>query len=70
MPKLVYSKQPEYYDPPEIWLVEPTSSSASAINQELEKIPSSAPAGSLAEILVNTGLSVKMKNSNGQWIDI
>jgi hypothetical protein len=36
----------------------------------LALIPSTAPAGSIAEILLSTGLSVKMKNSAGNWVDL
>ena len=37
---------------------------------ELNDIPESVSAGSIAYILTNNGLSVKMKNSSGSWIDL
>lgn len=70
MPKLIDSRQREYFDPPETYLCEPASSSVSDIQKELDAIPSSAPAGSIAEILLSSGLKVKMKNSQNQWIDV
>lgn len=70
MPKLVDAKGPVYYPAPETWLCEPASSSSSDIQAELDKIPLSAPAGSLAEILLSSGLTVKMKTSEGNWVEI
>ena len=70
MAKLVDTKRPTYYAPPETWLVEPESDSTSAIQAELDDIPSTAPAGSLAEVLISTGLKVYMKKSSGSWIEI
>lgn len=37
---------------------------------ELSEIPVSAPPGSIAEILTSEGLTIKMKNSQGEWIEI
>lgn len=50
------------YVPVETWYCESVA--------ELSDIPESAPAGSIAEILTNNGLVVKMKNSAGNWIDL
>lgn len=69
MPKLLQTEH-TYYVPTETWLCEPTSDAASDIEAELAKIPSTAPAGSIAEILLSTGLSVKMKNTAGDWIEL
>ena len=46
----------------EEWLVESEA--------ELAEIPESAPFGSTALILTNDGLTVKMKNSSGDWITV
>ena len=46
----------------EEWLVES--------EEELAEIPASAPPGSIAEILTSEGLTIKMKNSQGEWIAI
>lgn len=38
---------------------------------EVETIPSYIPVGSIVQILTpEAGLVIKMKNSNGQWIEI
>lgn len=38
---------------------------------EVETIPSYIPVGSIVQILTpDAGLVIKMKNSNGQWIEI
>jgi hypothetical protein len=37
---------------------------------EFDEIPKNAPIGSTALILTEAGLTVKMKNSKGQWIAI
>lgn len=37
---------------------------------EIAKIPATAPVGSHVLILTNDGLVVKMKNSQGNWIEI
>ena len=50
------------YNPTETWYCESVA--------EIANIPESAPAGSIAQVLTNSGLSVKMKNSSGNWIDI
>ena len=36
--------------------------------QEVSSIPSKAPIGSIALILTNDGLVVKMKNNAGDWV--
>lgn len=69
MPKLIQSEH-SYYVPVETWLCEPQSASAADIETELNNIPSSAPAGSIAEILTSDGLAVKMKNTLGEWVDL
>lgn len=50
------------YPVTEEWLVESEA--------ELAEIPESAPFGSIALILTNDGLTVKMKNSSGDWITV
>lgn len=37
---------------------------------EVAEIPENAPTGSVVQILTESGLTVKMKNSKGQWIAI
>lgn len=37
---------------------------------EIKSIPASAPTGSTVLILTDDGLSVKMKNSKGEWVNI
>jgi hypothetical protein len=37
---------------------------------EIADIPADAPAGSTVLILTESGLTVKMKNSKGNWIQI
>lgn len=37
---------------------------------EIEKIPEDAPTGSIVLILTESGLVVKMKNSEAKWIQI
>ena len=37
---------------------------------ELKSIPTSAPTSSTVLILTDAGLSVKMKNSKGEWVSI
>lgn len=61
MPKLI-QKDFSVYKPVETWYCESVS--------ELANIPENVPAGSIAEILTNDGLTLKMKNSSGTWIDI
>ena len=34
------------------------------------ELPEDAPFGSIAEILTSEGLTVKMKNSQGEWVEI
>lgn len=46
----------------EEWLVESEA--------ELAEIPASAPFGSIAMVLTGDGLTVYMKNSQGEWIAI
>ncbi len=36
--------------------------------QEVNEIPSNAPIGSIAIILSNGGMDVKMKNNAGDWV--
>ena len=50
------------FNPVETWYCESTS--------ELADIPESAPAGSIAQVLTSSGLTIKMKNSAGSWIDL
>lgn len=38
--------------------------------EEIAEIPENAPVGSRALILTSNGLTVKMKNSKGQWVAI
>jgi len=61
MPKLIKAEH-SYYVPTETWYCES--------EEELAEIHESAPVGSIAEILTNNGLKVKMKNTQGEWIDI
>ena len=61
MPKLIQSEH-AYYQPIETWFCESDA--------EVSEIPASAPPGSIAEILTENGLAVKMKNSDGSWIAI
>lgn len=37
---------------------------------EVASIPSNAPSGSVALILTSEGLTVKMKNNEGQWKEL
>jgi hypothetical protein len=37
---------------------------------EIAQIPSTAPVGSHVLILTENGLNVKMKNSQGNWVEI
>ena len=37
---------------------------------EIAEIPENAPTGSRVLVLTDSGLSVKMKNSKGQWVAI
>lgn len=37
---------------------------------EVETIPTYVPAGSTVQILTPEGLTIKMKNSDDQWIEI
>lgn len=37
---------------------------------EISQIPANAPTGSTVLILTESGLTVKMKNSKGEWIAI
>jgi hypothetical protein len=67
MPKLL-QREHTYYVPTETYLCEPASDSTDDIEAELAQIPSTAPAGSIAEIFLSTGLSVKMKTIAGQWV--
>lgn len=46
----------------ETWLLE--------TENEISKIPGSAPAGSIALILTDNGLNIKMKNSLGEWKEL
>ena len=69
MAKLIQTEH-TYYVPTETWLCEPASDSTADVDAELAQIPSTAPAGSIAEILLSTGLSVKMKNSAGDWVEL
>ncbi len=46
----------------EEWIVESDA--------ELDEIPDSAPFGSIALVLTDNGLTVKMKNSQGEWKDV
>lgn len=39
-------------------------------NEDIANIPENVAAGSVAMILTNSGLSVKMKNSAGNWIEL
>ena len=50
------------YPVTEEWLVESEA--------ELAEIPASAPFGSVAMVLTEDGISVFMKNSQGQWVNI
>lgn len=36
--------------------------------EEVNEIPNAAPTGSIALILTNNGLVVKMKNNAGDWV--
>lgn len=38
--------------------------------EELSQIPLSAPVSSVAMVLTNSGLTVYMKNSQGEWIEL
>ena len=69
MPKLLQAEH-TYYVPVETWPCEPASDSASDIEAELNNIPSTAPAGSIAEILTSKGLKVMMKNTAGEWVEL
>ena len=51
----------------EEWLVEIDDGATE--EEALAEIPASAPFGSTAMVL-NSGLSVFMKNSQGQWVNI
>lgn len=61
MPKLIKAER-SYYVPTETWLCESV--------EELAEIRESCPAGSIAEVLTEDGLIIKMKNLQGEWIDI
>lgn len=61
MPKLI-QKDFSAYQPAETWYCESEN--------ELASIPEEVPASSIAVVLTNNGLAVKMKNSSGNWIDI
>ena len=50
------------YNPVETWYCESVA--------ELSDIPESAPVGSIAQVLTSSGLTIKMKNSAGSWIDL
>ena len=65
MPKMVQNViqiDEHLYSPTTTWYCESAS--------ELLEIPASATSGSIAMILTNSGLEIKMKNSQGIWIDI
>ena len=38
--------------------------------EEVNEIPNNAPTGSIALVLTNNGLVVKMKNGNNEWKDL
>lgn len=71
------------YNPVDTWYVEVENETGNEtdaqldamIENELAKIPSSAPTGSIAEILIRKnprrkGVNLKMKSSQGDWIDL
>ena len=37
---------------------------------EVSNIPETAPAGSVAFILTDEGLTIQMKNNTGEWLEI
>ena len=59
--KILLSPHPSTQPYKEEWLVESEA--------ELAEIPASAPFGSTAMVL-NDGLAVFMKNSQGEWVNI
>lgn len=61
MTRVIEPKKSNYYSA-ETWYCESDA--------ELTEIPESAPPGSIAEILTENGLTIKMKNSSGEWIEI
>lgn len=38
--------------------------------QEVNEIPSKAPIGSVAIVLTNNGMIVKIKNNAGDWVEL
>lgn len=61
MPKLIKAER-SYYVHTETWLCESV--------EELAEIRESCPAGSIAKVLTEDGLIIKMKNLQGEWVDI
>lgn len=78
MPKLIKAER-SYYVPTEEWLCKLENETGSETETEIKaqfdievaKIRASAPAGSIAQMPTKSkGLFVKMKNMDGEWVDI
>lgn len=78
MPKLVKA-EPYYYVSPEEWLCKIENETGTETEEQIKaqfdievaKIPDSAPVRSIAQLPTKSkGLFVRMKNLDGEWIDI
>lgn len=78
MPKLIKAER-SYYVPTEEWLCKLENETGSETETEIKaqfdievaKIRVSAPAGSIAQMPTKSkGLFVRMKNMDGEWVDI
>ena len=78
MPKLI--KEEQYYHIPIMeWMCQLENETGTETEEQIKvqfdievaKIPDSAPAGSIAQLPTKSkGLFVRMKNLDGEWIDI
>ena len=56
--------------PVSTWFCEASANTSAALSTAVSEIPENVSAGSTAEILTPDGLTIMMKNSSGNWIEL